>query len=163
VSRPKRIGWLRFVFFSAIAIALLLGIFYASTHVDEVKHWPIIGEIIVILQAWMTNDWEQVKNWPWETTLVFALLIVSFVVWWNLDKISKRPGMSWLKDKITRHPLPSANPDVFTVLGTERLEEAAAAYKSAIEVFEAAKANNYIEVAKNNLDVVQSLIDERKA
>jgi hypothetical protein len=45
--------------------------------------------------------------------------------------------------------------------GTARLEQAVVAYKAAIEVFEAAHANHYLEVTKMNLQHAETLLHER--
>ena len=45
--------------------------------------------------------------------------------------------------------------------GTARLEEAVFAYKAALEVFEAAQANHYVEVTKTGLEHAETLLHER--
>jgi predicted HTH domain antitoxin len=46
--------------------------------------------------------------------------------------------------------------------GTERLEAAVAAYREALEVFEAVSANYYVEIAAGNLKHAEALLNERR-
>jgi len=46
--------------------------------------------------------------------------------------------------------------------GTARLEQAVAAYDSALEVFEAAGADHYARIARANRDRARALLDARR-
>ena len=47
--------------------------------------------------------------------------------------------------------------------GTARLEDAVTAYRAALEVFEAANASYYFSVARENLEKIQELLEQRQS